>query len=678
MNILTRATLALAIGMSAACNSLQTPEPNALTSGVIADNFNTNVRPQDDFFNYVNGSWIERTQIPSDKSSYGAFAAMHEDAQADVRAIIEQSSATAAEPGTPDALIATMYASFMDEERANQLGIKPLQSELAAIQAIETTEDLFAHFAWRETMNIRSPLAIGISEDYKDPTRYIGYLHQSGLGLPNSDYYSDDSEPGVEIVTAYKAYLQALLQHLDYSEDDASAAAQRIYALEQELASHHRPPKQNREYSQWYNLRGAGEQPLPQGLPWSAFLTPFGLSEQQVLALSQPEYAQGLVKVVSNNSIALWREYLQVHLLSSSAPYLDQDLQDLNFNFYGATLYGTPAQRPRWKRGVSLVNKSVGDAVGQVYVREHFPAQAKQRMDELVANLQIAYGESIAELDWMGPETREKALAKLASFTPNIGYPDEWKNYSSMKLGNDLVANVRAAARWETQRQVDKLQNPVNPREWFMTPQTVNAYYYPLQNSITFPAAILKPPFFGLGTDDAVNYGAIGSVIGHEIGHGFDDNGSQFDGEGRLQSWWTEDDRAAFEDLTAELVEQYDTYEVLPGVFVDGTLTQGENIGDLAGVSIAYRAYINSLGGKPAPVIDGFTGEQRFFIGFAQAFQSKSRDERLEQQVKTDTHSPEKIRVNGTVTNVPGFYEAFNLQAGDALYSAPEQRVKIW
>jgi predicted metalloendopeptidase len=369
---------------------------------------------------------------------------------------------------------------------------------------------------------------------------------------------------------------------------------------------------------------------------------------------------------------------MKLRVASSSAAYLDQHMQDLSFNFYSKTLYGVPEMPPRWKRGVSFINAVAGDAVGQIYVREHFPPEAKARMDELVKNLTLAYRESIESLDWMGEETRANALVKLEKFTANIGYPDKWKNYSDMEVGAELLANVRAANRWEMGQDVAKLHKPVDKKEWFMNPQTVNAYYYTLQNAITFPAAILQPPFFDMAADDAVNYGAIGAVIGHEIGHGFDDNGSQFDGDGRLHNWWTTADHAAFKQRAAMLVEQYDKFEVLPGVVVNGTLTQGENIGDLAGVSIAYKAYLKSLGDKPAPVLDGYTGEQRFFIGFAQAFQHKAREAQARQQVKTDTHSPALFRVNGTLSNVDGFYNAFDVRPGDALYRAPQARVTIW
>ncbi len=674
--------LALAVGALVAgvgCSSTYESEFQPLSrSGVIVQNFDTTVRPQDDFFDYVNGTWVATTEIPSDKSSYGAFTRMREDADANVREIIERAAASNPAPGSSEAMIGQMYNSFMDEDAVNAAGLEPLAPELRRIAAVDSLNELLAYFGWANYAGIKVPLGMDVAEDYKDTTRYLPYIGQSGLGLPNSDYYIDDSVKGQSIIADYKAYANAMFQRLGYSESKAAAATDRVYALEAALASHHRPPQENREYTRWYNLYGPGQGDWPAGVPWNAYLSAFGLSTDGVISLSQPEFGEGLAAVLADFPLSTWREYLQLRAASSSAAYLDQQMQDLGFDFYSRTLYGTPEMRPRWKRGVSLVNGALGEAVAQIYVAEHFPPEAKARMDALVDNLLAAYHDSISTLDWMSPETRERALDKLSKFTPNIGYPDKWLDYSTMEVGDELLPNVRAANRWDMQREIDKLGEPVDPHEWFMTPQTVNAYYYSLQNSITFPAAILQPPFFDMEADDAVNYGAIGAVIGHEIGHGFDDNGSQFDGAGRLHNWWTDADRAAFKERTAVLIDQYNQFEVLPDVFVNGALTQGENIGDLAGVSIAYQAYQKSLDGEPAPVLDGYTGEQRFFIGFAQAFLNKARDERRRQLVKIDTHSPDYVRVNGTLSNVPAFYEAFDVKPGDKLYRPPEERVKIW
>jgi predicted metalloendopeptidase len=641
-------------------------------SGVLLENRNTAVRPQDDFYTYVNGSWIGREEIPADKSSYGNFSRLSEEADEEVRKIIEAAASS------PDSMIGQLYNSFMDEARVNDLGIAPLAPGLARIEAIDNQAKLLAYIGYAGIEGVKTPLDLGISEDFDNPTRYRIYVTQSGLGLPNSDYYNDESEHGQSIIAAYQEYMRAMYRKLGYDAKGAERAAAATWGLESRLASLHRPPVENREYTRWYNLYGKDHSPLPDGVDWDAYLGAFGLSSERVISIGQPEYVTGLAEVLAQTALPVWKDYLKLRLASSSAAYLSQDLQDLAFDFYSRTLSGVPEMRPRWKRGVGFVNGAAGDAVGKIYVEKHFPPAAKARMDELVNNLILAFRESIESLDWMGEKTRANAVAKLDKFTPNIGYPDKWKDYSSMKISEDLLANARSVSRWEMEQDLARLDGPVDKGEWFMNPQDVNAYYYSLQNSITFPAAILQPPFFDLAADDAINYGAIGAIIGHEIGHGFDDNGSQFDGDGRLHNWWTDADREAFVARTARLIEQYDAFEVLPGVAVNGSFTQGENIGDLAGVSIAYRAYLRSLGGKPAPQLDGYTGEQRFFIGFAQAFLSKTRDEQARQMVKTDTHSPERFRVNGSLSNVDGFYRAFSIKPGDALYLAPEKRVQIW
>lgn len=669
--LICRCALLLAT-LTAAGAALAAPPPVSFASGVILENRDTAVRPQDDFFRYVNGTWIEKMEIPDDKSSYGNFTRLNEEADEQVRAIIE------AEARNPGSLLGTLYNSFMDEARVDGLGMKPLAAELARIEAITDQPGLLAYFGHAGYVGIKTPLDFGISEDFDDPTRYRAYISQSGLGLPNSDYYTDDSEQGKAVVSAYREYLLTLYRKLGFADTDAERAVAATWNLESRLAAVHRPPVENREYTRWYNLHGKGHGALPDGVDWAAYLGAFGLTTDRAISLAQPEYITGLGAILVDTPMTVWKDYLKLRVASSSAPYLSQDMQELSFDFYSRTLYGVPEMRPRWKRGVSFVNNTAGEAVGKIYVEQHFPPAAKARMDELVGNLVAAFRESITSLDWMSEATRANALIKLAKFSPNIGYPAKWKDYSTMKVGTELLANVREAARWSMAQDLSRLDGPVDKTEWFMNPQNVNAYYYSLQNSITFPAAILQPPFFDLRADDAINYGAIGAVIGHEIGHGFDDNGSQFDGDGRLKNWWTDADRAAFEARTARLIEQYDAFEVLPGVPVNGSFTQGENIGDLAGVSIAYRAYLKSLGGKPAPVMDGYTGEQRLFIGFAQAFLSKSREERARQTVKTDTHAPEKFRVNGSLSNVDGFYQAFNVKPGDALYLAPEKRVRIW
>jgi putative endopeptidase len=664
----------------AACASDGAKEPSgeAQVSGVYLEHLDTSVRPQDDFFHYVNGGWLAAHEIPADKSRDGSFERLREAADADARAIIEEAAASAgsAEPGA--GRIAALYNSFMDEERVNRLGIDPLAPELAMIEGIVSRRDLLAFFSYAGFSGIKAPLALGVEADFLEPLRHRVYVFQSGLGLPNSDYYIDDSDKGREVIARYQQYMVAIFRRLGYAEADALKASANSWQLEQALAGFHRPPEVNRNYAEWHNLHGPGFEPLPGTVQWDDWLAGYGLDTDTVISVAQPEYLAGFAGVFEQTSLAHWRDYLRLRLVSSSASYLDQGLQELSFDFYSRTLRGTPQMRPRWQRGVNLVNRSIGEDVGKIYVQEHFPDEAKARMDVLVANLVEAYRDSINSLDWMGEDTRANALDKLDKFTSNIGYPVKWKDYSAMQLDDDLLANVRETNRWGMERDLAKLDEPVDKTEWSMNPQTVNAYYSALQNSINFPAAILQPPFFDARADDAINYGAIGAVIGHEIGHGFDDSGSQFDGDGSLNNWWTDADRSAFKDRTVQLIDQYDAFEVLPGVNVNGGFTQGENIGDLAGASIAYKAYMTSLAGEPAPVMDDYTGEQRFFIGFAQAFLGKSRPERMRQMVKTDPHSPELFRVNGTLSNVDGFYEAFDVVPGDQLYRPAPERVKIW
>ncbi|MEH6569288.1 MAG: M13 family metallopeptidase [Halioglobus sp.] len=651
---------------------------NAQRSGVDLVNMDTAVRPGDDFFHFVNGGWLAKNEIPADKSRDGSFERLREEADADVRQIIERAASGDTTHDTPQQRIGLLYNSFMNEERVDDRGVSPLQSELNSIDNIKTTEELFAFFAYADFAGVKYPMGLAVSPDYKEPNRYRVFLFQSGLGLPNSDFYIDESEKGRAIIAAYLDYAHNMYLALGYDADEAASAVRTSWALENRLAGLHRPPQSNRNYPLWHNLYGPGHDSLPAQVQWQDYFSHFGLPEDTVISVAQPEYLAGFAEVLGDTEMTVWRDYLKLRLISSSAHYLSLDLQELSFDFYSRTLRGTPQMRPRWKRAVAFVNSTVGESVGEIYVQEHFPPESKARMDALVNNLVNAYRDSIQSLDWMSEPTRQNALAKLRLFTANIAYPDKWKDYSSMQLGDDLLANVRAANRWSLDTDLAKLNSAVDRREWSMNPQTVNAYYSPTQNSINFPAAILQPPFFDPQADDAINYGAIGSVIGHEIGHGFDDSGAKFDGDGRLHNWWTESDTAAFKSRTEALIRQYDDFEILPGVAVNGTFTQGENIGDLSGVSIAYKAYLASLKGKPAPVLDGYTGEQRFFVGFAQAFRAHSRDERARQMIKTDVHSPEIFRVNGTLSNIDGFYDAFDIQPGDLLYRPPGARVEIW
>lgn len=682
MNFVKLPTLVLilsTIGISS-CSGIADVDapPEVQRSGVEVANMDTSIAPGDDFFHYVNGGWLARNPIPADKSRDGSFERLREAADADVRKIIERAADGAAGKSISEQRIAMLYNSFMDTQRIDALGISVLEADLALIDNIKSEAELLKFFAHADFSGVTYPLGLYLGPDYKEPNRYRVFLFQSGLGLPNSDFYADETEKGEAISAAYRDYARDLYLALGYSPREAASAVRATWDLESRLASMHRPPQSNRNYPLWHNLYGPGQEPLPAQVQWQTYFSQFGLPPETVISVAQPEYLAAFANVLGDTDMAVWRDYLKLRLISSSADYLSQDLQALSFNFYSKTLKGTPQMRPRWQRAVAFVNSTVGESVGEIYVQEHFSPESKARMDELVDNLVMAYRDSILSLEWMGEATRQNALEKLRLFTSNIAYPDEWKDYSKMQLDDDLLANARAANRWSLETDLAKLNSPVDRREWSMSPQTVNAYYSPTQNSINFPAAILQPPFFDPRADDAINYGAIGSVIGHELGHGFDDSGAKFDGDGRLHNWWTDSDSAAFAQRTAALIKQYDAFEVLPGVAVNGTFTQGENIGDLAGASISYKAYVASLAGKPAPVLDGFSGQQRFFIGFAQAFRGQSREERSRQMVKTSVHSPVIFRVNGTLSNVDGFYEAFNVKPGDLLYRPPADRVKIW
>ncbi|HQU58240.1 MAG TPA: M13 family metallopeptidase [Saprospiraceae bacterium] len=507
---MSRAVLFLLVACAghflAACADTTVGDNGArLSSGIYLDNLDTNVRPQDDFFQFVNGGWLASNNIPDDKSSDGSFERLSEAADADVLSIIEEAAAQGGASGSPEQRIAILYRSFMAEERINALGIQALDEDLSIIDAIDSERRLLEFFALAEYSGVTSPLEIYVMPDFLEPERYRLYLFQSGLGLPNSDYYTDDSEQGRAIVAAYHSYMRDVYMALGYSRDAADKATSSSWALELGLAAHHRPPEKDRNYPLWHNLYGPGHKNLPSGVNWDDYFSSFELSPETVISVAQPEYIEGLALVLKSTPLSAWRDYLKLRLVSSFAPYLSQELQDLAFDFYSTTLEGTPQMKPRWRRGVSFVNYAIGDSVGQIYVREHFSPSAKAQMDQLVANLIVAYRESIESLDWMGEQTRANALIKLDKFTANIGYPDKWKDYSTMRLGEALLPNVREANRWEVADQLARLPKPVDRHEWNMNVQTVNAYYSSVQNSINFPAAILQPPFFDPQVDEAIN-----------------------------------------------------------------------------------------------------------------------------------------------------------------------------
>ena len=651
-----------------------------LPSGIETDELDAEVRPQDDLFRHANGKWLDRTEIPSDKARYGSFYVLAEEAEKAVRAIIEE--AQTATSGTEQRKFGDLYASFMNEERIEQLGWSAIAADLEAAGAPTDIPSLVAALGRLERAGIGGFVQAFVDNDPGDPERYLVFLEQGGIGLPDESYFREDTF--AEIRTAYRAHLERMLGLAGIP--DPAGAAQRVFDLETEIAAQHWDKVRCRDSVATYNpmtwdaaaaLAGDGAALLNGWL--DALDVPAGSFAEVVVR--QPSFLEGLAPLLEEGRLDAWRDWLRWQVIRSSGPYLHAEVVAANFDFYGKTLTGTPELRARWKRGVAVTEGALGEAIGRVYVERHFAGGAKVAMDDLVAHLVEAYRVSITGLDWMTDETRERALDKLSKFTPKIGYPEKWRDYSTLSIdADDLVANVRAVAEFEFQRELGKIGKPIDRDEWFMTPQTINAYYNPGFNEIVFPAAILQLPFFDEGRDAAANYGAIGAVIGHEIGHGFDDQGSQYDGDGKLTNWWTDDDRAAFEARTASLIAQYDALEPtqLPGHHVNGALTIGENIGDLGGLSIAWDAYLLSLDGAEPPVVDGLSGAERFFLGWAQAWRTKLRDEEALRLLSIDPHSPAEFRCNQIVRNIEVFYDTFGVTERDALWLDPADRVTIW
>ena len=655
--------------------------PAGVISGIDTQYIDAAVRPQDDFFTHLNGKWLQETEIPGDRSSWGTFMKLREDTTPQLLAIIEAAQKDkSAKAGSETQKIGDLYASFMDAERRESLGYKPLNGELSRIRALKDKKGIPALSAHLAKIGVSSPYGIYVGQDMRESTRHITYISQSGLGLPDRDYYlKQDDAKLAEIRTKYQKHVENTLALA--GEKNAAAQAKAIVDFETELARVQWTKVENRDPVKRYNKMTVAElSKLAPGYDWKAAFGAAGVGNKlDTVIVNQPSYFAGLNELLGKTELATLKSYFEWQLLREYAPYLSKAFVDENFAFYGTALTGVAEQRPEWKKGVATVEGALGEALGKLYVKEHFPAERKQRMEQLVKNLIIAYGQSIDNLEWMSPATKKEARAKLAKFTPKIGYPDKWRDYSRLSIKrDDLVGNAMRASTFGYNRNIEKLGKPIDHTEWGMTPQTVNAYYRSTMNEIVFPAAILQPPFFDMRADDAVNYGAIGAVIGHEIGHGFDDKGSQSDGDGNLRDWWTAEDRAAFKARTDKLVKQFNGYAPLPGYNVNGELTLGENIGDNAGLSIGYKAYKLSLGGQPAPVIDGLTGDQRFFMGFGQVWRSKMREAQQINQVKTDPHSPGQFRANGTVRNMPEFYQAFDVKPGDKMYLPPEERVIIW
>ena len=649
-------------------------------SGIDLAHIKSSVRPQDDLYRHVNGTWIDNAVIPSDRSSDGAFYALYQQAEAHVREIIEDLAASNSAPGSVAAKVGDLYGSFMAESEIEKLGLSPIQVDLDRALSIRDVKDFHQTLGDFESRGLGGLFYQYITTDNMASDTNIVYIGQSGLSLPDEAYYRE--EEFAEIRAAFLAHMEKMFTLAKVS--NPSDRAKQILDLETKIAASHWDQVQDRDATLTYNKMSFAELAASSnGFDWELWLassqTPRNVMEKVIVR--QPSFFTGLGKLLSDFDLSAWSSWLTWHLLSSAASALSSEFVNENFAFYGTILSGTPELKARWKRGVSLVEGSLGEAVGQIYVGRHFPPAAKTRMVTLVANLIEAYRVDIAALNWMSPETKARAFEKLDKFTPKIGYPDKWRDYSKLEITrDDLLGNLARVAKFNQDFEYAKIGAPVDRAEWLMTPQTVNAYYMPGMNEIVFPAAILQPPFFDLAADDAANYGGIGAVIGHEIGHGFDDQGSKYDGDGNLNNWWTDNDRIEFEKRANALIAQYEELHPseAPDVHVNGALTIGENIGDLGGLTIAIKAYELSLGGKAAPVIDGLTGAQRLFMGWAQCWRQKMRPEEVRRRVATDPHSPDEFRCNQVVRNLNEFYEAFSVKQSDALYLPESERIRIW
>ena len=645
------------------------------TWGIDLEAMDLSVDPGDDFYRYVNGTWLDSFEIPAEFSNYGTFTMVFERAEAQVKAIIEEAAESEAPQGPLEQKIGDYYASYLDTGTIEAKGLEPIRPQLEAYAALGTHEEVALAFADPRGVSV-APFALWVDVDNKNPERYVVYLGQSGLGLPNRDYYLKPEFAGKK--EAYKDYLVRLMELAGLEEAPSRAAA--VYALEARLAAIHWAPAKRRNADLTYNLytRSELESYIP-GIPWTEVFAKLGIGGQREIVLRENDALKVTAEIFTDTPVEVWSDYLTVHALSQNADVLPGAFDDARFAFYGRALSGTPSQKARWKRGVEAVNNALGEAVGRLYVDRHFPPESKADMERLVDNLMTAFEMRLDELDWMTEETKQEAREKLASFNAKIGYPEEWTDYDDLDvIPGDAFGNKLRAQRFAFKEMTGKLGGPVDPDEWFMTPQTVNAYYSRNRNEIVFPAAILQAPFFDPQADPAVNYGAIGAVIGHEIGHGFDDQGRKADGRGMQRDWWTAEDAQRFNARAARLGEQYAAYAPVKDHYVDPDLTMGENIGDLGGLTMAYRAYKLSRQGEVPPIINGFTGDQRFFMAWAQIWRRKYREDELKRRLVTDPHSPSEFRTNGVVRNMDAWYTTFEVDEDDDLYLPPEERVRIW
>ena len=688
------AIIALSLGVVACsdqaapvASSSDTPEtvlanakPELGDFGVDLSQQDPNTKPGDDFFRFANGKWLDEFELPADRSNYGSFSVLGDRSDERVNTIIEELSAAEPAADTIEQKISDYYLSYMNTEVLDERGIGPLREKLAQLSAIDSRAALIEALGRSQLDATASPFGWYVGADRRDPDRHQLVLSLGGIGLPDRDYYLLDTEQYVSVRSEYVAHIERMLGFAGI--ENAAEKAQAVLALETAFAENLWPRADRRNRDLTFNPMTYTEfKAAYPNMDWDAYWAAAGISEIEDLNVSYPTAMAPIIALLDSVAVEDWVSYMSYQHISNLASVLSQEIDNENFHFYSTVLNGVPEQRQRWERGVERVGSlnSLGEAVGQIYVQKHFPEAAKQQMQGLVENLRTALATSIASLDWMGEETKNEARLKLESFRPKIAYPDEWRDLSAIEISrDDLFANARSVREFNYADEISRLGKPTNREEWGMTPQTVNAYYNSSFNEIVFPAGILQPPFFDPAADMAVNYGGIGAVIGHEMGHGFDDQGSKSDSLGVQRNWWTDDDRANFEKLTTALAAQYDQFEPVPGYFVDGNFTLGENIGDVGGLSLAYRAYKLSLGGEEAPVIDGLTGDQRFFLSWAQVWQRKYREDALIQRLTSDPHSPSEFRVNGVVRNFDEWYEAFDVQPEDALYLAPEDRVRIW
>lgn len=652
--------------------ALNTPN---LPSGLYLNRFDRTARPQDDLYRFVNGGWLDQFKLPPEKSRYGVFNDLHERAREQLKSIILELSQQA-DASAEAAQIRDTYQAFMDQEAIKLAGHSPLMAQLKAFDRIKTSKELMKHFGRTWVLGISGPIRGWIDQDAKQPDQYRLYLSQGGIGLPDRDYFLKDEEKLKAVRDAYLIYLEGLFTLAGESNPKKQAKA--VFDLEIQLAQIQWSRAESRDRSKTYHRLTRKELKKRWALPWDAFFEGLEAQPQSVI-VRQPSFFKELTKMLKAKNLPAWRSYLKARLLSDRAPYLSAQWEELHFKFYGVTVSGKEANEPRWKRAIDLIESILGEALGKVYVARHFKPEAKARMKTLVEHLLVAFKASINELEWMSPQTKKMAQEKLKRFSVKIGYPDQWKDYSALQIDpKSLIKTIENASRFEHKREMAKLGKAIDRKEWFMPPQMVNAYYNPSMNEIVFPAAILQPPFFNLDADDAVNYGGIGAVIGHEISHGFDDQGRKSDGEGRLQDWWTAEDAERFQERASRLASHYESYEPIKGMKINGALTLGENIGDLGGLTIAYQAYLSSLNGKEAPILDGFSGSQRVFISWAQVWACQYREEELRRRLLTDSHSPAHYRVRGIIRQLDAFYEAFEVKDSDRLFLPKSDRVKIW